>query len=180
MRTRPVVVLAWLVWLPVAQAGSFTVTNTNDAGPGSLRLAITSATVGTNTISITATGTLNLASPLDTLSGNLTITGPGADRLTIRRNAGTYSILTINGTVQLTGVTIQEGQNLGGGNGGGIVVQTGSLVLVDSTVSGNSATIGSGIYSNGALTIRHCTISGNTGPAAIYASATTTVSSAAR
>jgi hypothetical protein len=175
MRTRPAVVLAWLVWLPVAHAGSFTVTNTDDAGPGSLRVAITSAAAGTNTIVISATGTINLASPLDTLSGNLTITGPGADQLTIRRNAGTFPILTINGTVQLAGVTIKDGQNVGGGNGGGIVVQAGSLVLGDSTVSGNSATIGSGIYSNGALTIRHCTISGNTGPAAIYASATTTV-----
>jgi hypothetical protein len=171
------VVLALLVGHPVAHAASFLVTNTNDAGSGSLRNAITNANgaQGNNTILISATGTINLLSPLPTVSFTLTMAGPGADQLTIRRSAGTFPVLTISGTVQLSGVTIQDGDG-GGGNGGGIVVQAGSLVLLDSTISGNSASLGSGIYSNGALTIRRSTISGNTGTGVIYSFDTTTVS----
>lgn len=176
MRICWTVVLALLVWHPVAHAASFLVSNTNDAGADSLRDAIINANgaQGTNTIVISATGTINLLSPLPTLSFTLTIAGPGANQLTIRRSAGTFPVLTINGAVQLSGVTIKDGDG-GGGNGGGIVVQAGSLVLADSTISGNSASIGSGIYANGVLTIRRSTISGNTGTGVIYGADTTTV-----
>ena len=176
MRIRWTVVLALLMWHPVAHAASFLVSNTNDAGNGSLRNAITNANgaTGTNTILISATGTISLLLPLPTVSFTLTITGPGADQLTIRRSAGTFPVLTINGTVQLSGVSIKDGGG-GGGNGGGIVVEAGSLVLLDSMISGNSASIGSGIYSNGALTIRRSMISSNTGTGVIYSTDTTTV-----
>ena len=60
MRTRLAIVLGFLMWHPVAHAASFSVTTTNDTGVGSLRDAITSATAGSNTIVITATGTINL------------------------------------------------------------------------------------------------------------------------
>jgi predicted outer membrane repeat protein len=178
MSTRLLVVVALAAWHPGrARAASFTVTNTNDAGAGSLRQAIKDANTvqGSNTIVITATGTINLAAPLDTLSFTLTVTGPGAAQLTIQRAAGTFPILSTSGAVQISGVTVKDGANNGGGGGGGVVVQAGSLVLADSTVTGNSATLGGGIYANGPLTVRNCTISGNTGFGAISASDTTSV-----
>lgn len=176
MGIRLAVILALLVWHPVAHAASFLVTNTNDAGSGSLRKAITDANMagGTNTIVINATGSLDLASPLPTMTSTLTITGPGAAQLTIRCGTGTFPVLTLNGTIQLSGVTVKDGVN-SGGNGGGIVVVAGSLVLLDSTITGNSASIGSGIYSTGTLTIRRSTISGNTGAGAVYGGGDTTV-----
>jgi len=60
----------------LAQAGSFTVTNTLDGGPGSLRAAITAANIagGTNSIDFNVTGTITLLSSLPTITNNLTIT----------------------------------------------------------------------------------------------------------
>lgn len=186
MGTRLIIVLALVAWQSgVAHAKAFTVTNTNETGAGSLRQAITdaNAATGSNTIDITAMGTINLTGPLPHPSNTLTITGPGADKLTIQRSAGTFPVLIIEGVVEISGVTIKDGSNTGvGGNGGGIVVVAGnSLVLRNSTVTGNTAAIGSAIYADGALTIQGCTISGNTGTgvtttATIYASETTTVS----
>src|SRR4051794_29875510 len=117
MRTRLAVTLALLAWHPVAQAASLAVTSTNDAGAGSLRAAILAATPGT-TIAITATGTINLVAPLPALAASVTITGPGASQLTIRCSAGTFPIFVINAAVQLSGVTIKDGQNNSGGTGG--------------------------------------------------------------
>lgn len=85
-------------------ANDFGVTNTNDSGDGSLRQALINANAlsGTDTITFTATGTIQLASPLPTISTNLSIAGPGAALLTVRRNAGgDYSVLRVN-----SGVTV--------------------------------------------------------------------------
>lgn len=65
-------------------------TNLNDSGAGSLRQAITDAgnTPGENVINFQAgvTGMINLEAALPSLSNALTINGPGADLLTVRRN----------------------------------------------------------------------------------------------
>lgn len=182
MRIRLVVVLALLVWHSVAHATSFTVTNTIDdtndpPAAGSLRSAIVSANAaqGSNTIKITATGTIALVAPLPTVSFTVTITGPGADKLTIQGSSATSPVLSIDGTVQLSGVTVTGGNN-GGNNGGGISVMGGSLVLLDSTVTRSTAALGGGIYSSiGSLTILSSTISGNTGTGAVYGGGDTTV-----
>jgi len=177
MRIRLVVVLALLVWHSVAYAASFSVTNTNDTGSGSLRAAITAANAaqGSNTIAITAIGTIVLSSPLPTVSFTVTITGPGATKLTIQGSSGPAPVLSMDGTVQLSGVTIAGGTNTGG-NGGGISVMGGSLVLLNSAITGNTASLGGGIYSAiGSLTILSSTVTGNTGTGAVYGGGDTTV-----
>lgn len=168
MRIRLGISLAWLVWHSVAHAASFTVTNTDDAGTGSLRAAMVAASnAGPNTILITATGTIALASPLPTVVGTLTITGPGADKLTIQGSPGPAPVLTSNATLQVSGVTITGGANAGN-NGGGILVTNGSLTLLNSVITGNSAAAGGGIYSTlGSLTILSSTISNNMGAGTI-------------
>ncbi|MEY2959180.1 MAG: hypothetical protein RLZZ01_1748 [Actinomycetota bacterium] len=67
-----------------AQALSFTVTNTSDGGGGSLRYAIMNAndTAGVDTITITATGTLELYTNL-VITESVTIVGPGVDDFAI-------------------------------------------------------------------------------------------------
>lgn len=169
MGIRLAVSLALLVWHSVAYAAAFTVTNTDDTGTGSLRAAITNANAakGSNTITISANGKIVLASPLPLLGFTLTITGPGADKLTIQGSPGPAPVLTSNATLQLSGVTITGGANAGN-NGGGILVMGGSLTLLNSTITGNTAALGGGIYSAGELVILSSTISGNTGTGAIY------------
>src|SRR5271156_1035442 len=67
-----------------ASGATITVTNTNDSGTGSLRDAITMANANPpGTINITATGTITLLSTLPAITANMTITGPGANLLTV-------------------------------------------------------------------------------------------------
>ncbi len=63
-----------------AEAQTFTVTNTNDAGPGSLREAIASANAnaGADTIEFSVSGTLTLGSALPSLAEEVTINGASA------------------------------------------------------------------------------------------------------
>jgi hypothetical protein len=170
MGIRLVVSLALLMWHSVAYAASFTVINTDDSGTGSLRQAIMNANgaKSTSTIAISATGTIALLSALPPVGFPLTITGPGADKLTIQGSPDVAPVITSTATLQVSGVTITGGAN-GGNNGGGIFMMAGSLTLLNSTITGNTATLGGGIYSaTGELVILSSTISGNTGTGAIY------------
>jgi hypothetical protein len=56
---------------------TITVTNTSDSGAGSLRAAITQANSDNagDTINVSVTGTITLASPLPAITANMTIQG---------------------------------------------------------------------------------------------------------
>src|SRR5438067_13661342 len=73
-----------------AGAATFTVGNTSDSGAGSLRQAILDANgaAGADTILFGSgvTGTITLTSGQLSITGDLTITGPGANRLTVSGN----------------------------------------------------------------------------------------------
>lgn len=104
---------------------TFTVTNTNDSGAGSLRQAIIDANAagGTNDIAFDAgvTGTITLASNLPTIDHALTIAGPGARSLAVD-GQDSFSIFVFNDgnvgvaqTVAVSGLTLQNGlRTLGG------------------------------------------------------------------
>jgi len=128
----------------------------------------------TNSIVISVNGTITLASPLPAVSHTTTITGPGADRLTVQGSATASPVFTTSGTITLSAMTIAGGSN-SSGNGGGIAVTSGSLVLLNSVVTGNSAALGGAISSVGTLTIRRSTITGNMGSSAVDASGDATV-----
>ena len=61
-----------------ANAATFTVSNTNDTGAGSLRQAMldANAAAGADTIIFTVTGTITLSLALPAISEQVTITGP--------------------------------------------------------------------------------------------------------
>src|SRR5262249_27458030 len=104
---------------------------------GSLRYAITNA-ADNDTITFGVTGTINLTGALPDLAHSVSIDGPGADCLTVRRDTGgDYRIFTVDsGTnVVLSGLTITNGV-VGRTNGGGIL-NSGTLTLNNATVSGN-------------------------------------------
>jgi hypothetical protein len=163
--------LALFVPLLVVQATTptaFTVVNTNDSGPGSLRDAITQANGGTGaTITFTVPGTITLASPLPHIAATMTIDGASAPTYTgtpvvaIDGNQGGTVFTTNPGTnVRLRALTIQGGRGTTGGgilNNGTLTLDT-SSVLNNSTVAGGN---GGGIYNGGTLTVIASTIGHN-------------------
>jgi uncharacterized protein (TIGR03437 family) len=148
------------------------VTNADDGGTGSLRLAIGAANIGggTNTIVFdpaffNTPRVINLTGELPTIQNNLTITGPGAHLLTVRRNTGgTYRIFTIGSgvTAAISGLTISNG-NAGTGDGGGIL-NNGTLTITNCHITGNTAVGGGGISNTlgNLLTLTQSTVSNNT------------------
>ncbi len=175
-------------------AATYTVTNLNDNGTGSLRQAILNAnttaaddvidfaipagdagcTSGVCTITLTSG---ELAVNDDATAGTLTITNStGASNLLISGN-NTSRVFYLNAGANLTisGITITKGSGTGttnpgffDGRGGGIFNNQGTLTLTNSTVSGNTASeYGGGIYTYaGTLTLTNSTVSGNTASAA--------------
>ena len=102
------VVAAWLAF--AASAATFTVTNTNDGGAGSLRQAITDANLaaGPDDIAFNIAGagvqTITPATPLPAITSPVTINGytqPGSSANTNALNAGINAVLLI----QLSGTT---------------------------------------------------------------------------
>ncbi len=150
-----------------AASGSLTVTNTNDSGAGSLRAALTFAESDPDASTITfaagLSGIIQLQSPLDDVTTNVTIQGPGANVLTVRRNAGgNYGLLNIGATATISGLALANG-NLPSGAGGAISHDTGTLTLRNCHFIGNNAASGGAIYtaSDGVLIVENCTLSGN-------------------
>jgi predicted outer membrane repeat protein len=100
-----------------------------------------------------ATGryTINLNGPLPDINNtNLTIEGPGADKLTVRRNAGGfYRIFTFGAFAEIemiSGLTISNG--LSQSDGGAISQAAGTLNVTDCAFTDNfSAGSGGGIAS---------------------------------
>ncbi len=134
------------------------VTNLNDSGTGSLRDCITSGGTITFASSLNG-GTITLGSTLN-ISASMTISGPGANLLTVSGGNLVQVFNISSGTVTISGLTIAHGFN---GNGGGIYNNSGTLTVNSSTFSSNAATTyGGGIFNLGTLTVSNSTFSGNT------------------
>src|SRR6266566_3727119 len=82
------VVLLCAVAIP-AHAATITVTNTNDSGAGSLRQALAIANDG-DTITFAVSGTIGLTSGELLVDKSITISGPGANTMTVRRDSATH------------------------------------------------------------------------------------------
>ena len=82
--------LLYAVALPV-HAATITVTNTNDSGAGSLRQALAEAHDG-DRITFAVSGTITLTSGGLVVAKNVTISGPGADQLSIDRQPSLQSV----------------------------------------------------------------------------------------
>src|SRR5262249_45366878 len=141
-----------------------------DYSPGhlSLREAVRLANANLGADAITFGGifsdasadVISLGSALPDLTGELSITGPGADLLTVRRDsASAFRIFTVasGASVEIAGLTIANGNTtLGGG-----IYNQGNLTVTNSTFSGNSAGGGGGVYNFGMLTVSNSTLSDN-------------------
>ena len=143
------------------------VTNTNDNGPGSLRQAVLDAASGdTIDFNLTLPATITLASGEIAISQNLTITGPGANLLTISGNSSSrvFNVNSNLASLALSGVTIANGFT--SGIGAGIISDFGGgLSVVDCSFAGNfTESAGGAIGTNiGNLVVSGCAFTGNTG-----------------
>src|SRR5262249_31888593 len=167
-------------WVP----STLIVNSTADSGPGSLRAEIAAAHRGDSIVfsNSTANGAVNfydstvhtitLTSGELLIKQNITITGPGADLLTISGNKASRVFelnLKTKPQVTLSGLTISNGSAPGQStasiyNGGGILNE-GTLTVTNCTISHNSAPFGAGILNDdgATLTISDSELSYNTG-----------------
>jgi predicted outer membrane repeat protein len=162
-----------LSFAPTTYAATFTVTNLNDSGAGSLRAAIVSANgaAGADIVNFQAglTGTITLTTGEIAITDDVTITGPGAGSMTITKSGAAGRMLDINvgtPTVTISGLTFQGGDPAG--SGGAIAIRGGTLTVQSSVFTNNSTTGtfagGGALYSyHGTVNIQNSVFSGNTG-----------------
>src|SRR5262245_60551048 len=135
-----------------AQADVITVTNVKDSGPGSLRQAINLANQE-DTIDFDPAlngQTIALTSDELSISKNITISGPGANLLTVARAQGASNFrifhITPSHSVTIQGLTIANGSS-DFNFGGGILNDGGTLSVINCTVIANSSPgLGGGIH----------------------------------
>ncbi|MBL8205316.1 MAG: hypothetical protein JNM09_13860 [Blastocatellia bacterium] len=141
-------------------AATFTVTNTNNSGAGSLRQAIADAASG-DTIAFAVTGTITLTSGALAFSKSLSIQGPGANLLTISGNNASRVFVISGGTSSLSGLRIANGNFAG--FGGGLSAENCTLTISNCAITNNQAVNGGGLYlAFGIFNVINTTISGNT------------------
>mgnify|MGYP006289566963 CR=1 FL=1 len=161
-------------WASGADTATFTteclparsVQNGHDSGPGSLRAAIAEVCSG-GLITFSNDVSIILGSEL-LLDKSLTIDGHGrAVTLSGNDTVRVFNIAS-GSAVTLSHLSIVSGTATDGGgiyNAGNLIVQAGTLLLQNSTLSGNTAPYGGGINSTGNATLQNSTLSGNTGDA---------------
>jgi hypothetical protein len=152
---------------------TLTVTSLADDGSsGTLRSQIAAAAPAGDTIifqtGLSGTITLSASRGELQLSNSLTITGPGANTISVgfvnTQFSPHHRVFEIfsGATDTISGLTITGGFLPSGGGG---INNAGALTLISCTVSGNSsASGGGGINNAGTLTITSSTISGNNCP----------------
>jgi hypothetical protein len=158
------------------------VTNTNDAGPGSLRQAVLDANKlgGPDTITFQSglSGQITLTTGQIAINDSVTITGPGANVIAVsgNNNSRIFNIDCFgngNADISISGLTLKTGKVNGGG---GAIICGENLALTDTVITGNRTIGGKGGgiavygpygvgYGPDALTlsIKNCTISNNYG-----------------
>ena len=150
-----------LLTTSTADAATITVANTNDSGAGSLRAALAAASAG-DTIDLTGlAGTINLNNLLP-ISSNVTIIGPGAPDLTLTSyGSAIFEFGGANGLTTISGLTLTEATH----SAISCVGHTGAdLKLQNVVITGNSADRGGGVLSSycGSLEIVDSTFTENT------------------
>jgi len=134
-------------------AATITVTNRNDGGPGSLRQALHNANDG-DTITFAVTGMITLTSGGLPITKNITISGPGADQLSIDGNQALLVLgIFPNKIAAIAGLTVRNGQI-------GIWNQGAPTTVSNCVVTGNAY---EGFANQGVLRVSNCTVSGNPG-----------------
>jgi hypothetical protein len=144
------------------------VTTKNDAGPGSLRQAITDLNTGglPGNITFTVTGTITLASDLPASTVPVSVIGPGTNLLTISgSNSFRLFRLAANTTNTISGLTLANGYTAND-NSGAALYNLGFTVLQNCALVSNTVVGGFGgavaNFGVGMLIATNCTFANNT------------------
>ncbi|MEA3187115.1 MAG: trimeric autotransporter adhesin, partial [Chthoniobacter sp.] len=172
--------LVALILVASADAATLTVNSSADGGgtcPGvdcTLRQALATAVSG-DTINFGAgIATITLTSGELLINKAVTISGPGANLLTVRRDPAATNFrifetafVALFTNITISGLTISNGSST---TGGAIYASRELLSITNCVISGNTATSGGGIYTdpNAQVTITNSTLTGNT---AVYGGA---------
>jgi len=147
---------------------TFNVNNADDSGMGSLRAALANANDGDRIYFLPSLNgqTITLTSGELLVNKSVTITGPGADQLSISGNdANRVFHISSGKNVTISGLTITHGFPAPDFKAGGIYNDHATLTLSNCTVTNNSTVFlgsGGGIFNDGGtLTVSKCTISDN-------------------
>jgi parallel beta-helix repeat protein len=147
---------------------TMTVTNTNDAGPGSLRQAILVADSDAPAVDAIVfapglAGTIGLTSGPLTLATSMTITGPVGNGIVLNGN-NTGSVIVIAGSNRA--VTLKNLEITGGstaGTGGGVYVGANTVTFDGDWIHDNRAASGGGIGGTtfSSITVKNSAVTGN-------------------
>ncbi len=158
----------------IAQSGPGLVVNTLDEpgygfcdyaplGDCTLREAISAANAlaGANTITFSVSGTIPLGATLPNIADTAGLTIDGMGQTVTISGGGAVRVMSVDAgaALSLSNLTIANGRSSGLYGGG--IINSGTLMIANSTLSGNSAAEGGGIYSDGTLTVTNSTFSGN-------------------
>jgi len=162
-----------------ASAATLTVDNTTDAAAmfactaapndcslrGAIRAAASGDKIDFDGAVFAGSRTIQLPNGRLVINKSLTITGTGADRLTIQntkaRGTASNVFYIDSAAVNLSGMTITGG-NESDGTAGGIDNSGLSTTITNCVISNNTGGIGGGISNNRNLTLLNSTVSGNT------------------
>jgi len=147
--TVSVAVLLFAATAMSAHAATITVTNTNDSGTGSLRQALAVAHDG-DSITFAVSGTITLTSGALGVAKSVTISGPGADQLSIVGIQFQSVFFVAVKAATISGLTIRNGA-VGIDNGG-------TLTVMNCVISGMSV---GGIHNVSSLTVVNSNVSDN-------------------
>jgi parallel beta-helix repeat protein/predicted outer membrane repeat protein len=158
-----------------AQAATFTVdslADPTDAGHTTLHDAIAQANALHDpadriVFASGLSGSIGLTTNLPNINYSLEIDGPGASQLTVSGNHARgifHAVGLANPGLQVSGLTLRDGNNVADTRGGAIFLAGGSPATVSDTVfTGNTAQNGGAIDAlNGSLGIQRSTFTGNT------------------
>lgn len=142
-------------------AGNVTVTTSADAGLGSLRQTVATASPGdTVRFFVSLFGnTITLTSGAITIDKNLRIVGLGDDSTFISGNNNSRIFnVNVGVTARFERMTLQQGASA---DSGGAIFNRGALTLQYCVLDGNTAKYGGAIYNNGSLTLADCIFTDN-------------------
>jgi hypothetical protein len=161
-----------------AKAATFTVSNFDDAGIGSLRQAIEDANnqAGADIINFDSdlgSGIINLLTGQLNITDSVTINGPGADQVTV--DAGGLSRVFLVDDfdtsniidVFISDLRISGGKASGGnfiGDGAGIFNRENLTVTKSAITKNESTNVSGGIFNSGSLLLADSKVSNNIGP----------------
>ncbi|MEO8149327.1 MAG: hypothetical protein ABI723_16900 [Bacteroidia bacterium] len=156
--------ILFLIQLNRSDGAILFVTNTNDAGAGSLRQAITDANStppGPHDIFVTVTGTVTLVTDLPAINVTMNIHGSGAASFLIVGNTHRFIPNMVSGiTVTLSDLTLCNGTSATWL----VKVVSGATLIMNQCIFRNNSGMASCIYSQGNLAFNYCTIKDNTSP----------------